>query len=97
MEITEFESDLDNVIVYPNPYLSSKHGCSIFFDRLTENSTIRIFNIAGELVREIDVQGSPQSWDTCNESNEKVASGIYIYLIKDSGGNKKVGKLGILR
>ncbi|MBU1752696.1 DUF11 domain-containing protein [bacterium] len=95
--IDGFEVNLNQVIVYPNPNLSDKHGYNIYFDRLTENSTIKIFNIAGELVREITVQSSPQSWDTCNSDGERVASGIYIYLITDPAGNKKTGKLGIIR
>ncbi|MFH1896762.1 MAG: carboxypeptidase regulatory-like domain-containing protein [Candidatus Desantisbacteria bacterium] len=93
----KFADNLKQVIVYPNPYLQDKHGYSIFFDRLTENSTIKIFNIAGELVQEIAVQSSPQSWNACNFDGEKVASGIYIYLITDPMENKKTGKLAIIR
>ncbi|MFH1860923.1 MAG: T9SS type A sorting domain-containing protein, partial [bacterium] len=92
-----FEANLNQVIVYPNPNLSDKHGYNIYFDRLTENSTIKIFNIAGELVHEITVQSSPQRWDTCNSDGERVASGIYIYLITDPADNKKTGKLAIIR
>ncbi|MEW6606225.1 MAG: carboxypeptidase regulatory-like domain-containing protein [bacterium] len=91
-----FEPTLEKAFVYPNPYYADRHDC-IYFDRLTENSVIRIFTIAGELVKEIRVESSPQKWDVRNESGNRVASGIYIYLIKDPAGNKKVGKLGILR
>ncbi|MFH1962007.1 MAG: fibronectin type III domain-containing protein [bacterium] len=92
-----FEVNLNQVIVYPNPNLSDKHDCNIYFDMLTENSTIKIFTIAGELVQEIKADSSRMHWNTCNESGEKVASGIYVYFIKDAAGNKKTGKLGVIR
>lgn len=86
--------NLESVIVYPNPYYGQKH---IYFANLTQGDTIKIFTIAGELVKEIKVESSPQSWDVRNDVGKEVASGIYIYLIKDTQGNKKVGKLGVIR
>ena len=91
-----FEPTLEKAIAYPDPYEANKHTC-IYFDKLSENSTIKIFTIAGELVREIQVKSSPQSWDVCNDAGEKVASGIYLYLITDPAENKQVGKLGVIR
>ncbi len=82
--------------IYPNPYYGNKHNY-IYFGDVTENSIIQIFTIAGELVREIRVESSPQRWDVRNSAGEKIASGIYIYLIKDPAGNKKVGKLGVIK
>ncbi len=64
---------------------------------MIEDSTIQIFTIAGELVREIRVETLPQRWDVHNSSGEKVASGIYVYLIKYPAGNKKMGKLAVIR
>ncbi|MFH1898332.1 MAG: fibronectin type III domain-containing protein [Candidatus Desantisbacteria bacterium] len=94
----EFPPTLEKAIAYPNPYNAAKHAAiRIKFDKLTENSTIKIFNIAGELVREIRVNSPQESWDACNSEDEKVASGIYLYLITDPAGNKKVGKLGVIR
>ncbi|MDI6735354.1 MAG: fibronectin type III domain-containing protein [bacterium] len=82
--------------IYPNPYYGNKHNY-IYFGDVDENSIIQIFTIAGELVREIRVESVPQRWDVRNWAGEKIASGIYIYIIKDPTGNKKVGKLGVLR
>jgi len=90
---TKFAKDLTGAFVYPNPYYADRHEC-IYFDRLTEDSVIKIFTIAGELVKEIHVTSSPQRWDVKKDS---LASGIYIYLIKDPAGNKKVGKLGVIK
>ncbi|MFH1096576.1 MAG: gliding motility-associated C-terminal domain-containing protein [Candidatus Desantisbacteria bacterium] len=93
-----FPITLEKAIAYPNPYYADKHaGIGIRFDKLTENFTIKIFNIAGELVREIHVSSPQESWDACNSESEKVTSGIYIYLITDIVGNKKTGKVGVIR
>ncbi|MEK7812610.1 MAG: T9SS type A sorting domain-containing protein, partial [Candidatus Desantisbacteria bacterium] len=91
-----FVPNPDKAVIYPNPYYADRHSC-IYFDHLTQDSTIQIFTIAGELVREIKTTNSRMEWDTCNSVGEKVASGTYICLIKDPSGNKKVGKFCILR
>ncbi|MBI4752830.1 T9SS type A sorting domain-containing protein [Candidatus Desantisbacteria bacterium] len=91
-----FEPDYEKVVVYPNPYYANKHD-GMYFDRLTRDSVIRIYTIAGELVREITVKDFPQKWDVRNEAGEDVTSGIYLYLIKDPAGNKKTGRLGVIR
>ncbi|MEK7812432.1 MAG: T9SS type A sorting domain-containing protein, partial [Candidatus Desantisbacteria bacterium] len=83
----------NNILVYPNPYYSGKQCGSIFFDQLTEHSTIRIFNIAGELVKELKVTSSHQEWQV----ESSIASGIYIYLITDIQGYKTTGKIGIIK
>ncbi|MBI4753794.1 T9SS type A sorting domain-containing protein, partial [Candidatus Desantisbacteria bacterium] len=94
---TFIASNLSNIRVYPNPFNDNSANSGITIDQLSENVTIKIFNIAGELVDELsDITGKAQ-WDTKNSSGEKVASGIYIYLIIDHVGNKKVGKLAVVR
>jgi hypothetical protein len=91
-----FEPNLEKAFVYPNPFYADRHTY-IYFDRLSQDSTIQIFTIAGELVWERRVDSPRIGWDARNSAGEKVASGIYIYLIKDQTGNKKIGKLGVLR
>ncbi len=96
--------NLDRVIVYPNPY---KPGSGtkydrpegIVFDILTEDVKIRIFNIAGELVFEHKTQNSRgrYEWKAINNSGNKLASGIYIYIITNENGDVKKGKLAIIK
>jgi flagellar hook assembly protein FlgD len=60
--------------------------------------TIRIYNIAGELIRkEEDIDTGYFHWDTKNEDNKEVASGVYIYVITNKKGNIKKGKIAIIR
>ncbi len=96
MSVVGFERNLERALVYPNPYYDGKHSC-IYFDRLSQDSIIQIFTIAGELVNEIRADSSRMGWNARNSAGEKVASGIYIYLITDPAGNKKAGKFGVIK
>ncbi|MEW6097063.1 MAG: T9SS type A sorting domain-containing protein [bacterium] len=90
---------LSKVFVYPNPCYSNRHY-QLTFAGLTENVTIKIFNIAGELVRTLEKKdiGQEKNWDLRNDAYENVASGIYIYLVIDNDtGEKVTGKLGVIR
>ena len=88
--------------VYPIPYKPRSGGKydadGISFSGVKEGDNIKIFNIAGEKVFEKTVSGTDNVfvWNGKNGSGNEVASGIYIYYVKTSGGNKK-GKLAIER
>ncbi|MEW6609571.1 MAG: carboxypeptidase-like regulatory domain-containing protein, partial [bacterium] len=91
------ELNLDKVYCYPNPTRDE-----ITFAKLTKDFRVKIFNIAGELVygeREHTADGSAQwTWKCINNAGEKVASGIYIYILQDPvSGSMKRGKLGVVR
>ncbi|MDI6757499.1 MAG: hypothetical protein QME32_05695, partial [Endomicrobiia bacterium] len=103
--------DLSNVAVYPNPFKphdglreTGDYSTGIRFINLTRNADIRIYNIAGELVRykglEADEAGECV-WDAINDDGERVASGVYIFIAKDenvkTGRNRFIGKTGIVR
>jgi hypothetical protein len=85
-------------IVYPNPYKPPEGHTEITFSELTENVRIRIFTISGELIIDRQIVGqSSWVWDGKNERGEAVARGIYIYLITNSEGGKKIGKIAIIK
>jgi len=90
-------SNLKNATCYPVPCRPSRGQNEIHFTRLTENASIKIWNIAGELIRQIDNVNGQATWDLRNDYGEKVASGIYIFIIRSKGGQKKTGKLAIIR
>ncbi|MBU0567469.1 hypothetical protein KJ693_05785 [bacterium] len=58
---------------------------------------VKIFDIAGEKVldREIRPTGGEWEWNLTNDSGEKVASGIYIYLLQNKDLTKR-GELAII-
>ncbi|MEW6095965.1 MAG: hypothetical protein AB1567_05515 [bacterium] len=61
---------------------------------------IRIFSLTGEGIYDKNVSTTTDiwdGWDLRNKDNDKVASGIYIYVITSPDGDKKVGKVGVVR
>ena len=88
------KNNLMEVIVYPNPcrvYL----GQQLHFTQLTAQCTIKIFNIAGELVKEIEhTNGTDEEVWT---DPGKIASGVYLYLIMNDHDQKATGKFGIIK
>jgi hypothetical protein len=82
--------DLNNVIAYPNP-ASEK---VIFGNNLPKDIRVQIFSLTGEEIYDRNIttkNGIWDGWDSTNKAGEKVASGIYIYLITNSAGNKAIG------
>ncbi len=86
------------VSVYPNPYKPSRHSTGgIIFGNLKAGAKIRVYNIAGEKIYDttIGVDGN-FLWKVKNNSNNDIASGIYIYYV-ESGGNTYKGKMAVER
>lgn len=89
--------NINNVIIYPNPFRPSIGHTEITFLRLPADVTIRIYNLAGEFIREFPVPDQGQIiWDGTNNHGEQVASGVYCALLK-SNGAKKIYKIAIQR
>jgi hypothetical protein len=87
---------------YPNPWRSDKHAAhpSITFAGLTAGTTIKIFTTSGHKVRTLSPEpGAPStaSWDLTNDKGENVASGIYLYVITDTAGDKVRGKVAVIK
>src|ERR1019366_4595931 len=70
---------------------------SITFAGLTVGTTIKIFTASGHEVKELHTDGPSIAWDLTNDSGAKVASGIYLYVITDTAGDKVRGKIGVIR
>jgi hypothetical protein len=97
-------AQLDQINVYPNPYLgynpreTNKYQRFVTFIHLPERATIRIFNLAGVLVRTLikDQTGQFYRWDLLNEQRYRVGAGMYIVHIEAPDlGRSKVLKLAV--
>ena len=87
-----------NVRVYPNPWRKDKHdGNPMTFSGLVAGTTIKIFTVSGHKVKELQTNGPSVPWDLTNDSGDKVASGIYVYLMTDGQGDKVRGKLAVVK
>lgn len=100
------KSDVGKILVFPNPYYAfnpneiSRTTRFVTFNRLPQRATIRIFNLAGQLVRTLHKDDPTQfmNWDLANESNFPVASGMYlIHVDMPDLGTSKVLKLAVIQ
>ncbi len=100
------KDDVKKINVFPNPYYGvnsqeiNKYQRFVTFNHLPNNATIRIFNLAGQLVRTIVKSSADQNekWDLLTESGLPVASGLYIvYIDMPDLGTTKVLKAAIIQ
>lgn len=83
-------ADLERILVVPNPYRGSEvwdqpgQG-EVHFVNLPANARIRIYTIAGDLVRVLEHADNVRDferWDLKNAAGKLVASGIYMYRVE---------------
>lgn len=106
--IGDFLSEIDPILIYtyPNPLrFPEKTTIVIKNVPLKSGLTIRIYNIAGEVVKQfnednIKLSTNPDyasiDWDGNNDYNEKVASGVYIAVVSD-GTRVATEKIMVIR
>ncbi|HEY9187656.1 MAG TPA: hypothetical protein VIR55_07105 [Ignavibacteria bacterium] len=108
------KSKLDNIRVVPNPYVAYNEiepsdllpgqlrgERRIYFDNLPPKATIRIFTLAGELVKKIEhnsnLENGREYWNLLNDDNLGVAFGMYIAHIDCYELGSKVLKFGLIK
>ena len=88
--------DIDNARIFPNPLYTSYQGY-FTFDRLPENSLVRVYTLHGERVFDGRAGGTGLlTWNAKNVVGRPVASGIYFAVI-ESGGKKRIMKMAVVR
>ncbi len=99
------KASAEKVGVFPNPYYtqnaleSNRFQKFVTFNNLPPKATIRIFNLAGHLVRTLEKNSTSQffQWDLTNERNFPVSSGIYVcYVDMPDLGVTKILKLAVI-
>jgi ligand-binding sensor domain-containing protein len=91
-EIGAVTDDVEQVFAYPNPFILTD-GEKVLFNYAGEVE-VEIFSLDGRKIKTIL---SNTGWDGTNENGEKVASGLYLFYIKDQEGNSFTGKIGVVR
>jgi len=88
--------NLESLIVYPNPFNPLKGHREIAFSGLTSDAKIRIFTLAGELVKEEEVSWQYDwVWDARNTYGEELARGVYLWIVTNSAGERRIGKIAV--
>lgn len=100
------KEDISRINVFPNPYYGAnpqeinKYQRFVTFSHLPAEATIKIFNLAGQLVAHIE-KTNPESqfvrWDLNNDAGYMVAGGLYLaYIEMPELGKTKVLKIAII-
>jgi hypothetical protein len=98
------KADLDKINVVPNPYYGYHSGEMdpynrwVQFTYLPKGSKIKIFDLAGNLVRTLEKMDGDSpflQWDLKNRFDLPVASGVYVYHVEVPGVGEKIGKLAV--
>jgi hypothetical protein len=103
------KKEIERINVFPNPYYGMnraeiyRNQKFVTFNHLPYDATVRIFNLAGTLVRTIRKYDPSQfaTWDLNNENGLQAAAGLYIAHLglKDGSGRdlgEKILKLMII-
>jgi hypothetical protein len=74
----------------------------IWFSGFPAKSTVRIFSLDGDLVRQLEYDPATDpsgviDWDLISRNTQAVVSGIYIYAIESENGYEQVGKIAIIK
>jgi hypothetical protein len=100
------KEDVKKINVFPNPYYGSSpqeastNETFVTFNHLPNRAVIRIFNLAGQLVRTIDKNSVEQFeiWDLRTDYGMPAASGIFIiYIEMPDLQQTKILKLAIVQ
>ena len=108
-----YQTDLSVVKVVPNPYLVragwdlDNDYQRVQFINLPTECTIKIYTIAGDLVKTILHLGPYQSgfdshtrgtafWNLQTENNQKVATGVYVFRVTSPYG-ETTGRFAVIR
>lgn len=81
------EKDLSNVYAYPNPVRPDYTGW-ISIKGLMENSLVKIADSMGNVFYTTRSEGGMVTWDGCNQSGQRVKSGVYYVFASRSGENE---------
>ena len=108
---TVVKNDMNKIRAVPNPYYARSQYELTQFDRVmkftnipaSRSVTIRIFNLAGDLIRTIrrsaasgdDMSSSQIIWNLHTERGLPVASGIYVVRIDVEGVGSKTDRVAV--
>ncbi len=107
------EDELNKISVVPNPYITAaswerrnlnqtgRGERKINFINLPAECTIKIYTVAGDLVKELVKDYSPTdgslSWNLVSEDGMDVASGLYIYHVEAPNVGEYINKFALIK
>lgn len=110
------KSELEDIKVVPNPYIvtspfeppitqqSNQQQRELHFTHLPVPSTLRIFTVAGVMIREINVTSESQLvhngtyiWNMLTKDNLQISYGVYLFHVEAPGIGETTGKFAVIK
>jgi hypothetical protein len=96
--------ELSEIRVVPNPYIAhalweNTEGIrKIQFTHLPDECNIRIYTLAGDLVKVIEHNNGTgtEDWDLLNKNQQGIVPGVYFYHVESKYG-EKLGKFAVIK
>jgi hypothetical protein len=90
-------SKMDELKVYPNPFVYANHN-QIIIDDLSEETSIKVVGSDGSVFANINSRGGRIVWNALDDHGNELASGVYFIVALDNNGSEKgIGKVVIIR
>jgi hypothetical protein len=112
-DMSKAKEQLSQISVVPNPYIGTakwerrslyptgRGDRKIEFVKLPAKCTVRIYTIAGALVKTLNKDTSPMDgslpWDLVSDDGMDVAYGLYIYHVDAPGIGEHIGKFAVVK
>ena len=111
----DLQTLMERIRVVPNPYVaaatwerplpptitSGRGERRVDFIHLPAGARIRIYNVRGQLVRELSHDGAIDdgtvSWDLRTRENLETAFGVYFYHVEAPTGETRTGRLALIK
>lgn len=91
-------NNLVNVYAYPNPWDARRgYAPQVTINNTPDGATVQVFTISGFFVKSLQPANGVAAWDLTTDKGHPAASGLYLYLVKTSGGKKARGKIALIR
>jgi hypothetical protein len=113
MDNTLAKNQMNNISVVPNPYVSAakwerrslyqsgRGDRKIDFINLPKECTIKIFTVAGALVKTLEkvpsMTNGAVSWDLISDDGMEVAYGLYVFHVKAPNVGEHIGKFAVIK
>ena len=89
--------DHRNVNIFPNPVRPDYQGL-VGLTGLARNVNVKVTDINGNLVKQIDANGGSASWDLTDVRGGRINTGIYLFFSSTQDGEEAyVGKIAVVR
>jgi len=84
------KSDYSKVYAYPNPVRPSTGNNQVVITGLMQNSTIKITDLAGNIIQQGTSMGGQYLWNCADRNGIIVKAGIYLVFASSPAGNQGV-------